>query len=45
MNSTEAKLNQVFDEEWVALMHAAREIGLTLEEVREFIHQNKVEIK
>ncbi|MDN3017628.1 anti-repressor SinI family protein [Paenibacillus sp. BSR1-1] len=38
---TERKLD-VIDEEWLGLILEAKELGLSLEEVREFLNQSQV---
>ncbi|MGG3467806.1 anti-repressor SinI family protein [Neobacillus pocheonensis] len=38
---TERKM-EVIDEEWLALIFEAKELGLSLDEVREFLNQNQL---
>lgn len=38
---TESKM-EVIDEEWLALIFEAKELGLSLDEVREFLSQNQI---
>ncbi|MCP3740515.1 anti-repressor SinI family protein [Rossellomorea sp. BNER] len=41
MNSVEGVPRENLDEEWLSLILTARQIGLTIEEVREFIKQSQ----
>ena len=34
-------VRKILDEEWIILMEEARELGLTLEEVKEFIRNSQ----
>lgn len=36
-----AKKERVIDEEWLELILAAKKLGLTIEEVREFLHSGR----
>jgi DNA-binding transcriptional MerR regulator len=42
MNAIKGKYRETLDEEWVALILSAKQIGLSIEEVREFIKKNQV---
>ncbi|MCM3569200.1 anti-repressor SinI family protein [Neobacillus mesonae] len=37
----EEKTVEVLDEEWVALINEAKNLGLTIEEIKSFLHQQK----
>ncbi|MBU7592245.1 DNA-binding anti-repressor SinI [Metabacillus halosaccharovorans] len=41
MNSLESKNNEGLDLEWIELMKLALEIGLSIEEVHDFLNKNR----
>lgn len=44
MNEQETFTEQLLDTEWVELMKTARDLGLSVEEVKEFLAVHKVSI-